>query len=69
MNGLTAGDDRTIPLPVYLGGIFFMLRPGLGNESYHPTALGHQLLAAAVANGTEDFTKKLDRQLKRVNWP
>lgn len=58
VNGLTAGDDRTIPLPVYLGGIFFMLHPGLGNESYHPTALGHQLLAAAVANGTEDFTKK-----------
>lgn len=37
VNGLTAGDDKLI----------------LGNESYHPNALGHQLLEATIMSATD----------------
>ena len=58
VNGLTAGDDKTMPVPVFIGFIPVIVHFGIGNESYHPTTLGHQLLAAAIDNGTDHFTKK-----------
>lgn len=42
MNGLTSGND-TLGL--------------VGDESYHPTAYGHQLLAHTIAAQTDNFTK------------
>lgn len=42
VNGLTAGNDKI--------HIF-------GNESYHPTPVGYQLLADAIAAQTDDFQK------------
>lgn len=45
MNGLTAGKDAGI-----LGLKFF------GKESYHPNALGHQLIEQAILKQTKNFT-------------
>lgn len=42
VNGLTAGNDEAL---------------FVGHESYHPTAVGHQLLAGAIAAQTNDFEK------------
>lgn len=41
VNGLTAGDDSLLGM--------------LGNESYHPTAYGHILLANKIARETDDL--------------
>ncbi len=43
VNGLTLGND----IPLWHGPI--------GNESYHPTPLGQQLLSIAVLAGTDNF--------------
>lgn len=48
VNGLSAGNDS----PASLGGPF-------GNESYHPTALGHQLLEQAVMIATQGLTQPM----------
>ncbi|MCA9327302.1 SGNH/GDSL hydrolase family protein [Candidatus Saccharibacteria bacterium] len=45
MNGLTAGDDA--------------LLDALGNESYHPTAFGHILLANKISRETSDLTQAM----------
>ena len=47
INGLTAGNDR----PTRLGPI--------GAESYHPNALGHQLLEEAILRETNDLTEPM----------
>lgn len=46
VNGLTAGND----IPNFLHG-------PIGNESYHPNQLGHQLLEQAVLNATSNLTQ------------
>lgn len=43
MNGLTAGNDKV-----------FDIGP-IGNESYHPDALGHELLEKAILEKTNNF--------------
>ena len=45
VNGLTAGDNT----PSFLRG-------PIGNESYHPNKLGHQLLSESVLSGTQNLT-------------
>lgn len=45
MNGATAGDD--------IGAGMFKI---IGNESYHPTKLGHALLAKAIDEATQNLT-------------
>jgi hypothetical protein len=45
VNGLTAGNDR----PTQLGG-------PIGDESYHPTVFGHQLLEAYILSKTGNLT-------------
>ena len=47
VNGLTAGNDQ-LNLPLVHGPI--------GNESYHPNALGHSLLKAKILEKTTNFT-------------
>ena len=47
VNGLTAGNDQ-INLPLIHGP--------LGNESYHPNALGHSLLKEIILEKTGNFT-------------
>ena len=48
MNGITAGGDRGA------AGIKF-----LGAESYHPNVLGHQLLAQAILNKTNNLKQAM----------
>ncbi|MGA3150684.1 MAG: SGNH/GDSL hydrolase family protein [Candidatus Saccharimonadales bacterium] len=48
VNGLTAGNDR----PSSLGG-------PIGDESYHPNYLGHQLLAQAVVAATQNLNQPM----------
>lgn len=53
INGLTAGDDTDVPFTtIDLGG-------PIGNESYHPNAIGHELLKKAILNKTSDFTASM----------
>lgn len=54
MNGLTKGND---------GGVG-PIRP-LGNESYHPTALGHKLLGQMIVSKTQNLTAAMP--LPRAN--
>lgn len=54
VNGLTEGDDKAAGLQLWTTSLSF----GIGNESYHPTTEGHQLLAAAIAKATDNLTKK-----------
>lgn len=56
VNGLTAGDDKGVTLPVYYGGILFFVDVKVGNESYHPTAFGHKLLSQKVLANTANLT-------------
>ncbi len=58
VNGLTVGDDTTALLPVKIGGFIFHIRLGFGNESYHPTTVGHRLLADSIANVTKSLTEE-----------
>lgn len=46
VNGITAGSDQ----PDFLGG-------PIGNETYHPNTLGHQLLAEWIKNSTNSFAE------------
>lgn len=48
LNGLTAGDDK----PNFLHG-------PMGNESYHPNQLGHQMLEQAVLGATQNLTQTM----------
>ncbi len=54
MNGLTAGDD-----PITIAGHDLKFK---GNESYHPTILGHELLARAIAAQTMDLGAPMPAQ-------
>ncbi len=45
VNGLTAGDDALLGM--------------LANESYHPTAFGHTLLANAISRRTDNLTQAM----------
>ena len=59
MNGLTAGDDKVFgKLVLSLSGsnTYVIKALGLGNESYHPTALGHKLLGATLLDQSKNFT-------------
>lgn len=55
VNGLTNGDDG-FSIGAWLGTKSYSF--GLGNESYHPTVLGHQLISGAIAQQTDNLTKK-----------
>jgi len=55
VNGLTSGDDK-LSIGIFLGTKSHSF--GLGNESYHPTALGHQLISNVVAQKTENLRKQ-----------
>jgi hypothetical protein len=50
MNGLTIGDDLRVPLLNISTG-------PLGTASYHPNALGHQLIAHAIREQTDNLTR------------
>lgn len=54
VNGLTDGDDN-LSIGITLGGDRHTL--GFGNESYHPTALGHRLLSQEIDEQTNHLTK------------
>lgn len=56
MNGLTAGDDTMISGYVYIMGTLKHVKLGIGNESYHPTAFGHKLLAQTIMSKTNNLT-------------
>jgi hypothetical protein len=56
VNGLTAGDDKGVKVQAHAGGKTYSKTIGLGNESYHPTALGHKLLAQRVTSSTTNLT-------------
>lgn len=47
VNGLTAGNDQLD---------WWIIHGPIGNESYHPNALGHRLLKEAVLRETANFT-------------
>jgi hypothetical protein len=54
VNGLTAGDDKTLSVPLKL--INESLDVYLtGRESYHPNQLGHQLYANTIFESTDGF--------------
>lgn len=55
VNGLTAGDDA-----------FFHT---IGNESYHPTWFGHQLLADTINAQTDNMTKPLPAINTSIDGP
>ena len=55
VNGLTSGDD-SFAIGITLGDSKYTL--GLANESYHPTALGHQLIAKTISDATDHLTKE-----------
>jgi len=48
MNGITAGNDR-----------FELLGGPIGNESYHPTAYGHELYHQRIKTETSGFTVQM----------
>lgn len=48
VNGLTAGRDQIN---------FLNITGPIGNESYHPNAMGHRLLAQAIIGETNNFTE------------
>lgn len=54
VNGLTQGDDMVIPVNV-AGNELFEINL-IGNESYHPTAFGHILLAGRISRATDDLS-------------
>lgn len=56
VNGLTTGDDKGVKVQAHAGGKTYSKTIGIGNESYHPTALGHKLLAQRVTSSTTNLT-------------
>lgn len=56
VNGITSGDDQIIKEVTVAGHKLFEI--GIGNESYHPTAFGHRLLAGSVSRKTNDLSFK-----------
>lgn len=53
VNGITAGNDRLkIIGPLYTNG-------PIGNESFHPNELGHQLLAKAIKEKTDNLRSNM----------
>lgn len=52
VNGLTAGND--------LVDLLFLHGP-IGNESYHPNALGHTLLEQSILKQTDNFTASMPK--------
>ncbi|QQS69126.1 SGNH/GDSL hydrolase family protein [Candidatus Saccharibacteria bacterium] len=56
VNGLTTGDDKGVKVQAHAGGKTYSKTIGIGNESYHPTALGHRLLAQRVISSTTNLT-------------
>lgn len=61
VNGLTAGKDAINILGVVKGP--------LGNESYHPNALGHQKLALMIAANTNNFTDPMPAPNASATYP
>lgn len=55
VNGLTAGNDTALHT--------------LGNESYHPNELGHQLLADAIAHTTNNLTAPMPQANSSLTIP
>jgi hypothetical protein len=53
MNGLTAGNDNGI----------------IGSESYHPNVLGHQLLAQAILNQTNNLKQSMPTANASIKAP
>jgi len=51
VNGFTVGNDAGITIPILNHEVNF-----IGSESYHPTQLGYQLLAQAIAAKTNNLT-------------
>jgi lysophospholipase L1-like esterase len=58
VNGIVKGNDIGLTsVPISLGGRSGFL--AIGNESYHPTQLGHKLLAQAVLAKTSNLTTSM----------
>jgi lysophospholipase L1-like esterase len=58
VNGLTAGTDQGI------GPLKF-----IGNESYHPNAIGHELLANAIRGATNNLTAPMPGSSEALTSP
>ncbi|MEX1995368.1 MAG: SGNH/GDSL hydrolase family protein [Candidatus Saccharimonadales bacterium] len=58
VNGLTLGDD----FPDFLNG-------PIGNESYHPNQLGHQLLKQKILAATQNFTQTMPTPNLAITFP
>ena len=56
VNGLTAGDDKGVPIQIHAGGKTYSRTVGMGKESYHPTVFGHKLLSQKVLANTANLT-------------
>lgn len=54
VNGLTAGDDITIDWWQQLPAKLITDATSFGNESYHPNAKGHELMASAIINALDN---------------
>ncbi|PID30827.1 hypothetical protein CSA80_03620 [Candidatus Saccharibacteria bacterium] len=58
VNGLTNGNDKlTMPIQISGGGKTYAVNVGIGNESYHPTLLGHRLIARRILANTTNLTE------------
>lgn len=62
MNGLTHGDD----VKVTVRGQEYSV---IGNESYHPNKLGHQLMATAITRETQNFSLGMPKPDASIDKP
>jgi lysophospholipase L1-like esterase len=71
VNGLTTGDDVWISNLPYVGQKTpeMVDRPLLGNERFHPNALGHQLMSQALLVQSQSFTKPMPAKVSSTTAP
>ncbi len=50
VQGLAYGKDFSIPIPIFTPFGTKWTYVGVGNESYHPTHIGHERIASAISN-------------------
>lgn len=50
VNGITAGNDKID---------WWVINGPIGNETYHPNALGHRLLQQTILRATDNFTRPM----------
>ncbi len=50
VQGLTLGDDHAVPIVISTPLGLKTLYVGFGNESFHPTHIGHEMIASEISN-------------------